>query len=65
MPELGSGQIPTLDRAMELAASGKFSSVNHIRQYLRREGYTDVSHELGRPAVNVMIVHALHAAVAD
>ncbi len=65
MPEVSAGQIPTIDRAMQLAASGKFSSVNHIRQHLRREGYTDVARELGRPAINIIIVHALHAAVAD
>lgn len=65
MAEAGSTRIPTVDRAMELASSGAFSSVNHIRQYLRREGYTDVARELGKPAVNVMIVQALHAAVTD
>ncbi len=65
MPEVSVGQVPTIDRALELAASGKFSSVNHIRQYLRREGYTDVARELSRPAVNVLIVNALHAAVAN
>ena len=34
---------PALTRALELAASGEFISVNHIRQALRREGYAGLA----------------------
>ncbi|MGT2513896.1 hypothetical protein [Sphingomonas panni] len=55
---------PALTRALELAASGAFSSVNHIRQALRREGYTSLAQDLSGHQANRAIIEQLHA-VAD
>ena len=54
---------PALTRALELAASGEFISVNHIRQALRREGYAGLALELSGHQANRAIIEALHAAV--
>ncbi|MDJ0278261.1 hypothetical protein QLH51_15790 [Sphingomonas sp. 2R-10] len=52
---------PALARALELAASGEFISVNHIRQALRREGYTSLALELSGHQANRAIIEQLHA----
>jgi len=52
---------PALTRALELAASGEFISVNHIRQALRREGYTALALELSGHQANRAIIDQLHA----
>jgi len=54
---------PALTRALELAASGEFISVNHIRQALRREGFTTLAQDLSGPVANRAIIDALQAAV--
>lgn len=56
---------PALTRALELAASGDFISVNHIRQALRREGHVALAQELAGAAANRAIVERLHAAAAE
>lgn len=56
---------PALTRALELAASGEFISVNHIRQALRREGYTTLALDLSGNQANRAIIEQLHAAAAD
>lgn len=53
---------PALARAVELAASGDFSSVNQIRQALRREGYATLAQDLSDHQANRAIIEALHAA---
>lgn len=55
---------PALARALELAASGDFISVNHIRQALRREGFASLAQDLSGPVANRAIIDALQAAVA-
>ncbi len=52
---------PALTRALELAASGEFISVNHIRQALRREGYVSLAQELSGHQANRAIIEQLHA----
>ena len=54
-------ETPALARALELAASGEFISVNHIRQALRREGYTSLGQELSGNQANRAIIERLHA----
>ncbi|KQN06868.1 MULTISPECIES: hypothetical protein [unclassified Sphingomonas] len=56
---------PALTRALELAASGDFISVNHIRQALRREGYGTLAQDLAGAATNRAIVDQLHQAAAE
>lgn len=53
---------PALSRAVELAASGDFFSVNQIRQALRREGYATLAQDLSGHQANRAIIEALHAA---
>lgn len=53
---------PALARAIELAATGEYISVNHIRQALRREGYTSLAQDLAGPVANRAIIDALQAA---
>ncbi len=53
---------PALARAVELAASGDFFSVNQIRQALRREGYASLAQDLSGDQANRAIIEALHAA---
>jgi hypothetical protein len=54
---------PALTRALELAATGDFISVNHIRQALRREGYAALAQDLSGHQANRAIIEALHAVV--
>lgn len=58
-------ETPALTRAIELAGSGDFISVNHIRQALRREGYTALAQDLAGEQANRAIVDRLRAAIAD
>ncbi|KQM38903.1 hypothetical protein [Sphingomonas sp. Leaf10] len=58
-------ETPALTRAIELAASGDYISVNHIRQALRREGYTTLAQDLSGPVANRAIIDALQAAMAQ
>lgn len=57
-------ETPALTRALELAASGEYISVNHIRQALRREGFTGLAQELAGPVANRAIIDQLQAALA-
>lgn len=56
---------PALTRALELAASGEFDSVNQIRQALRREGYTSLVQDLSGNQANRAIIEQLHAVAAE
>ena len=58
-------ETPALTRAIELAASGDYISVNHIRQALRREGYTTLAQDLSGHQANRAIIEQLHAAAAE
>jgi hypothetical protein len=54
---------PTMiERAIQLAQSGKCISVNDVRQRLRREGYVGVGTELAGIAINRQLVELIHAA---
>lgn len=57
--------IPALTRALELAASGDYGSVNEIRQALRREGYASLGQDLSGHQANRAIIEALHLAAAE
>ncbi len=58
-------ETPALTRALELAGSGEFISVNHIRQALRREGFTALAQDLSGAQANRAIVDRLHEAAAE
>ncbi|KQM93869.1 hypothetical protein ASE70_12500 [Sphingomonas sp. Leaf22] len=58
-------ETPALTRAIELAATGHYISVNHIRQALRREGFTTLAQDLSGPVANRAIIDALQAAMAE
>lgn len=45
-----------VDRAEELARDGLCPSVNHVRQTLIREGYTNVGAELKGQSINAKLV---------
>ncbi len=49
----------TAERAFELAGSGEYASINHIRQQLRREERTDVHTALSPPRINQQLVAIL------
>lgn len=54
---------PTMiERAIQLAQSGKCISVNDVRQRLRREGYVGIGIELAGIAINRQLVELIHAA---
>ncbi|TCP71362.1 hypothetical protein [Sphingomonas sp. PP-CE-1G-424] len=55
-------QITTVERAFELARSGTCSSVNDLRQRLRREGYDAVHLHLHGASINKQLVDLMHAA---
>ena len=48
--------MSVIERAIEMASSGCFHSVNHVRQALIREGYGDVGMELKSPLINTQLV---------
>lgn len=52
--------VPILTRALQLAESGQCTSVNHVKQTLRREGYGDIAGQLAGADVNSQIIRALH-----
>jgi hypothetical protein len=52
-------QITTVERAFELA---RCSSVNDLRQRLRREGYDAVHLHLHGASINKQLVDLIHAA---
>lgn len=56
-------KVPVLERAIGLARSGGCTSVNHVRQLLRREGYADVAVGLAGAAANRAIIDALREAL--
>jgi hypothetical protein len=53
-------EIGTVERAFELARSGKYLSVDEVRRQLRTEGSTDVQAHLGGSS----IVKQLRQAIA-
>lgn len=55
----------TVERALELAESGEYTSVNHVRQQLRREGHTDVHTQLSGPHINRQIVDIIRKTSLD
>lgn len=55
-------QTTTVERAFELARSGACSSVNDLRQRLRREGYDSVHLHLHGASINKQLVDLMHAA---
>lgn len=61
-PSEPKSSLSIVERALELAATGRYISVNHIRQQLRRDGYTDISSGLFGAATNSAIVRALQVA---
>ncbi|RYD28177.1 MAG: hypothetical protein EOP89_03110 [Lysobacteraceae bacterium] len=52
----------TVERAFELARSGECSSVNDLRQRLRREGYDAVHLHLHGSSINRQLIELMHAA---
>ena len=52
----------TIERAFELARSGECSSVNDLRQRLRREGYDAVHLHLHGSSINRQLIELMHAA---
>ncbi len=59
-----SEQISTVERAFELARSGACTSVNDLRQRLRREGYDAVHLHLHGASINKQLVDLINAARA-
>ena len=55
-------QTSTVERAFELARSGACSSVNDLRQRLRREGHDAVHLHLHGASINKQLVDLMHAA---
>lgn len=62
LSEFMSEPLTTIERAIQLAQSGDCSSVNDVRQRLRREGYIGIGVELAGVAINRELVDYLHAA---
>ncbi|MDQ2893414.1 MAG: hypothetical protein M3R64_10065 [Pseudomonadota bacterium] len=60
-----SEALSTLERALQLARSGKCRSVNDVRQTLRREGYDAVHQHLNGAAINRQLTDLLAEARAD
>ncbi len=57
--------LTTLERALELARSGKCRSVNDVRQTLRREGYDAVHQHLNGSVINRQLIDLLTEARSD
>lgn len=55
-------KVDVVDRAIELASSGLCKSVNHVRQALIREGFTNVGEELKGPSINRQLIALLQHA---
>lgn len=51
-----------VERAIEIASSGDATSVNHIRQLLRREGYEGIGASMSDPRINRQLIDLIRAA---
>ncbi|WP_294288156.1 hypothetical protein [uncultured Sphingomonas sp.] len=56
VPVGGTAAVTVVERAIEVAGSGRCHSVNHIRQTLIREDYADVGNALKGHAVNQQLI---------
>lgn len=55
--------VTTLERAFEIARSGKAANLNDIRKQLKRERFDSVDAHLSSPSLNRQLVELIRAAV--
>lgn len=58
-------QASVIERALKLASTGLFSSVNQLQRRLRREGFENVDQHLHGRATREMILKAIKDASQD
>jgi hypothetical protein len=59
------GSISTVERAYQIARSGKFRLVSEVQQQLRMEGFTDAKAQLTSRTLTADLRRAMEAARQD